>query len=358
MPASSVDTFFACSLMVVLIVSAMVSTTKIVQPYLTDLANMNGVERYRGFAEYLLLGTGSPSNWGRVEDVTPTAFGLASETQPPYALDIDKVSRLNGNNVYSITYQEILAALGTTDVSFNIKIRPLFEVFINLNSNQTNGANTTYNFQITTSKSGSPVLAWLQSYAIVGTYIDSVSSSTDSNGASSADVNLPNSQNGTALLLVLAKAKADSQIVSFNVYSFGHNSEAPEPNGTFLQPSPLNHVLNVSFLDPDVNVSNAYVFTYSYNFNLTQTASGNQTVEYNVPDLLEACPMMLVLNGNNGSTSFAEWTAYPQLSLEIGADFGDLITRSKAVALTHVVSINSALYEFVITCRGVQGYFA
>ena len=75
-----------------------------------------------------------------------------------------------------------------------------------------------------------------------------------------------------------------------------------------------------------------------------------------IPHLLEASPMILVLNGNNVSTSFAEWTTYPQVPLEIGADFSDLTTRSKAVALTYIVSINSVLYESVITCRSVQNY--
>lgn len=64
MPASSVDTFFACSLMVILTVSAMVGTAKVVQPYINDLSAMNGVERYRGLAEYILLSAGNPSNWG------------------------------------------------------------------------------------------------------------------------------------------------------------------------------------------------------------------------------------------------------------------------------------------------------
>ncbi|MDH5495406.1 MAG: hypothetical protein OEY24_06875 [Candidatus Bathyarchaeota archaeon] len=95
MPTSSVDTFFACSLMVILIVSAMVGTAKIVQPYLNDLSNMNGVERHKGLVEYLLLSTGEASDWGKTTDNIPTVFGLASETRQPYELDLDKVSRLN-----------------------------------------------------------------------------------------------------------------------------------------------------------------------------------------------------------------------------------------------------------------------
>lgn len=357
MPASSVDTFFACSLMVILTVSAMAGAAKVVQPYLNDLSDLNGVELCRGVAEYLLLSTGEPSDWGKLTSF-PTAFGLASDTHGAYELDLDKVSRLNSDNIYSITYQEILAALGTEDVSFNINIHPLFEVSINLTSSQSGATETTYTFQVSTSKSGFPVSTWLQCYAIVEAYSSNVSSSTSSSGVGFVNATLPNSLNGTALLVVFAKAKAYPQMMSFGVYSFGHNSETPASNGTFLQLSPLNHVLNVSFQYSAVKVSNAYVFTYNYHFNLSQTAAGNQTVEYGIPSLLGTSPMMLVLNGNNGSTSFAEWTAYPQLPLEIGADFSDLNTKSGAVALTYVVSVNSVLYESVITCRSVPNYDA
>ena len=358
MPASSVDTFFACSLMVILIVSAMVGTAKVMQPYINDLSNMNGMERCRGLAEYLLLSTGKPSNWGKMADIAPTAFGLASETQRPYELDLDKVSRLNNNSIHSITYQEISAALGTKDISLNIKIHPLFEVSINLVSNQSGETETTYTFQVSTSKSGFPVSAWLQCYTVVETYSNNVSSSTGSNGVDLVNATLPNSPNGMALFMVFAKAKANSRMMAFNVHSFSHNSETPEPNGTFLQLSPLNYALNVSFQYQTVEISNAYVFTCNYHFNLSQIAAGNQTVEYSIPHLLDVSPMMLVFNGNNGSTSFAEWTAYPQLPLEIGADFGDLTTMSKTAALTYIVSINSVLYESIITCRSVQNYDA
>jgi len=358
MPASSLDTFFACSLMVILIVSAMVGTAKVVQPYLNDLANVNGIERYRGLAEYLLLSAGSPSDWGVMVNDVPTVFGLASETRQSYELDLDKVCRLNSDNIYSINYQDILTAL-VEDVSLNIKIRPLFEISINLASSQSGENETTYIFQISTSKSGFPIPTWLRCYTVVETYISNVSSSTDSNGAGTVNVVLPNSFNGTALFVVFAKAKAYSQMIGFNVYSFGHNSEALESNKTFLQLSPLNHVLNVSFQYATVELSNAYVFTYNYYFSLSQTYMENQTVEYYIPHLLEASPMMLMLNGNNASsTSFAEWTAYPQLPLEIGANFNDLTAKSKAVALTYVVGVNSVLYEAVITCRSVRNYNA
>ncbi len=358
MPASSVDTFFACSLMVILIVSAMAGTAKVVQPYLNNLAN-DGVERYRGLSEYLLSNPGEPSDWGKSGDTAPSAFGLTSERRQAYVLDADKISRLHSDNVYSITYPEILAALGIKDISLNIKIRTLFDISINLTSSQGNEDDTTYTFQISTIKSGYPISTWLQCYIVLETHIHDISSSTDSEGLSFLNVTLPNSMNGTALLVVFAKAEAHAQVMAFNAYSFSHNSEEPQPNKTFLQLSPLNHTLNVSFQHTALEISNAYVFTYSYHLNLQQTAGGNQTVEFSIPRLLEASPMILVLNGNNNSsTSFSEWTTYPQLPLEIGPNFEDLTTRSKTTALTYIVSLNSVLYEMILTYRSVQNFDA
>jgi hypothetical protein len=344
--------------MVILIASAMVGTAKVMQPYIEDLANMNGVERYRSLAEYLLLSSGNPSNWGKSGDLIPSTFGLASETRQPYELDFDKVTRLNTDNLYSLTYREILAALGTEDISFNIKIRLLFEVAIELASSQMRETENIYTFNVSTSKSGYPLATWLKGYIVVGAYVDSVSSSTNSNGVGTIDVTLSNVLSGTALLVVFAKSQAHPQMMSFNVYSFSHNSEDFEPNQTFLRLSPLNYVLNASFRNSIVEISNAYVLTYSCNFSLSQTIVGNQSVEYDIPRLLEASPMLLVLNGNNASVSFAEWTAYPQLPLEIGADFSDLTSESNAVAVAYVVSVNSVLYEAVITSRSVQNFDA
>jgi hypothetical protein len=353
MPASSVDTFFACSLMVILIASAMISTAKLVQPYLNDMANINGVDRCRGLAEYMLLDAGTPSDWGRAENTIPSTFGIAAENLQPYSLDPDKVSRLNSESIFSLTYQQLLAALGTSDMSLNIRIQPIFQVSIGLVSNQNLGSETLYTFQFSTKKSGFPISTRLNCYATIDAYVENVTSWTNSKGEGTANVTLPNSLNGTTLLAVFARAQAYPQIMAFNAYAFGHNSETHLPNRTFLRLSPLNHTLNVSLRNSDIEVSEAYVFTYNYHFSLSSTASGNRSLEYNVPSLPEVSPKILVLNGNNGTASFSEWTAYPQLPLEIGADFSDLNAKSKAIALTYVVNIDSVLYEAVITCRSV-----
>jgi hypothetical protein len=283
-----------------------------------------------------------------MKDIAPTSLGLAkADSSLPYELDIDKVSRLNDGNVYSLTYAELWEALGVKDVAFQIEIKPLFELSIRLVSNSTLGNETAYGFEVATKKSGMPITADLRGYLVVENFVDKVASSTSSNGVGSMSANVPNSVNGTALLLVFARSQMNSQMVSFTAYTFSHSAPSPPPNGTFTRLSPLNHVLNVSLAYSTTEILKAQVFSFGYNFSLTEKARETQTIEYFIPQLLDPSPMMIVLTGHNGSTSFAEWVSYPQLPLQTGVNFSESITGSKIVSLNHIITINSALYEAV-----------
>jgi len=332
--------------------SAMAITSMTLTPYLNELSHKNDVERYEHLAKYILLNPGMPSNWGSDPEVVPSSFGLAFANSPfPYQLDVDKVSRLNDENAYSLTYLQVLEAFGVRDVGLRMEIKPLFDLSVDLVSNSTEGNETTYTFDVVTRKSELPISAQLSCYVISRDYVDNVVSSTSSSGNGSVSVTVPNLANGTALLVSFARV--ETQIVTFNVYPFSHNSSTtPEPNGTFMRLSPLNYTLNVSFSYPDEQVLRAQVFTYNYTFEMTQTAGDNQTAEYSVPHLLDASPMIMAITGVNASSIFAEWVSYPQLPIEIGADLSDLGAAAKVVPLTYIVTINSALYEFTVKFVG------
>jgi hypothetical protein len=331
----------------------MIGTSKLITPYLNNMSDKSGALRFQQLASHILLNPGTPSNWGQSRTIVPSSLGLAKTgSTVPYELDIDKVSRLNSENAYSLTYRQLWESLGMEDVSFQIEIKTLFEVSIDLVSSQTLENETTYEFEIFTGKSGMPVPSNLSGYVVVADFVNEVNGSTSSSGAGSLSVSIPNSVNGTALLLVFAEAKAYSKTVAFSVFAFGHNSATPFPNGTFTRLSPLDFVLNVSFTYPDTDVQKAQVFTFNYNFSLTEKAQGSQSVEYAVPRLLDSCPMVMVLTGYNGSTSFAEWVSYPQLPLSIGANFSQSIAGSKIVSQSHIVTINFALYEVVTKWGG------
>jgi len=353
MPASSIDTILACSIMIILVSSAMAITSTTLHPNLNELSHRNDVERYQQLARYILLNTGTPPDWGRMPEVVPSSFGLASITSSsPYQLDVDKVSRLNNESAYSITYLQILEAFGVSDVALRIEIKPLFDLSVDLVSNSTGGNETSYTFDILTKKSELPISAQLSCYVISRDYVDNVASSTSSAGNGSVSVTIPNSKNGTALLISFAKA--ETRMVAFNIYPFNHNSSTPEPNGTFMRLSPLNYTLNVSFLYSSEEVLRAQAFTYGYTSELKLIAGDNQTAEYGIPRLLDSSPMILAITGFNGSSSFAEWVSYPQLPIEIGCDLTSLDVSSKIVSLTYIVTVNYALYKFTTKFVGPE----
>lgn len=354
MPSSTIDTFLASSIMIILTMSAMIGTSKVITPYLTDLAHRDDSERFQQLAQSLLLSTGTPADWGKAGDTKPTSLGFARVNSPePYELDIDKVSRLNSENTYSLTYPDLWETLGVRDVSFQIEIKTLFDVSINLISSSVVENQTVYEFEVATKKTGIPVEAHLSGYAVIENFVDRQTSSTSSNGAGTLAFGVPNSLNGTGLLLVFASAKANLQIVSCNVYAFSHNSSSPIPNGTFTSRSPLNHVLNVSLSYSATEIVKAQVFTFNYNFSLVQKAQTDQSAEYFIPSLLDSSPMILMLTGRNGSTSFAEWISYPQLPLTIGANFIESTAGTKIVSMTNIVTVNSAIYEVVTRWGGL-----
>lgn len=355
MPSSSVDTFLACSVMILLVLSAMVGTSKLMAPYLDDLASRDSSERFQHLASNLLLTTGSPSNWGQLKNTVPSAFGLArAGAVTPYELDLDKVTRLNSDNVYSLAYSDLWQAFGVNDASFQIEIKMLFDLTVRLVSNLTQGNQTIYEFDVYAEKAGMPVSADLRSYAVLRDFVNDTETSTSSSGASTVTIGIPNSINGTALLLTFARSTGNPQVISYVAYAFGHNSPNPLPSGTFATLSPLNYVLKASFAYAATEVIKAQVFSFSYNFSLTEMTQGVQTVEYTVPRLIDSSISVMVLMGSNGSASFAEWVAYPQVPLQIGADFGESIAGSRVAVHSQIVTIGSALYEVVTRWGGLS----
>jgi hypothetical protein len=354
MPAISVDTFFACALMVLLVLSAMATTSKILYPHINNEIYTITQERYREVSKYLLLNTGTPSNWGQNSEIIPETFGLAKTSSHDfYELDMDKVSRLNSENFYALSYAQIFTAFGMSDVSFRIEIEPLFEVRINLTDTSEGINQTSYQFEILTRTQGVPIQTELTHYVIAENYIET-SSTYSSNGETYANITLSENVRGPALFAVFAKATSNSKIASFGVYAFAHNSTEPKSKGSFLRLSPLNHALN-AVSAYSVNLSETYALTYNYNTVLTPTSSNNQSANYSIPQFLDQSPTLLVVTGWNTTVFFTEWVAYPQIPVQIGADFASLTTLSNVFANTYVVTIDSVLYKCTVWLGGPRG---
>jgi len=344
----------ACSMMIFLVLSSMSGVLIVVHPYLRNQSSHYEVEVDCGLAEYLLLDPGDPANWGSQTDTSLMRFGLAkSGFTTPFELDIDKVARLNQESAYHVSLLDVFKTLSVQDKPLKVSIRPLLDVTLDLASKTDEGDETIYRFNVYTKKSNSPMASSLRCYTVLGDYVVNTTSSTSTLGVGTVDVSLPNSLNGTALLITLAKI--EPRIVSYGIYSFKHDTgDEPYPLGTFVRLSPLNYMLRVELQYLTEEISSAKVFTYNYSFNLATVTKSTGIEQYSIPQLQDVSPMVLVVTGFNQSISFAEWVTYPPLPLDFGSDFMEKHDPMNSLSLHFLVNINSALYECEITL-GEQG---
>ncbi len=343
MPTASIDFTLAAFTMIFLVMAAIFGVNMVVEPYIEP--GDHNRERYGQLGRYMLLSQGEPADWG--SDSEPIRLGFASEGVA-YELDIDKVTRLNPSNKYAINYLSLWQALGVDDVSFRIEVDTLFDLVLKMTSSQLQGNDTVYNFSAQTTSGGHPLQAQLSYYIALRNSTYSAAGSTDRTGLGSIQFTLPNSQNGTALLVGIAKISGS--IVSYDVIPFAHFSGTPKTAGTYATMNPLNYFMDVD-IHHDVSVWKATVYTVNYAFNLT-----SNEVNYTIPHLLDTSPMIIVLTGLNSSDSWVEWVAYPQVPLEIGADLSDDYTVSDVVAVTYVVGINGASYRITFKFRSPAAY--
>lgn len=343
MPTASIDFTLAAIAMIVVALGAVFGVNMVVAPYLDG--SVHGVERYQQIGRYILLSRGEPAGWG--VGGTPTALGLAVGSDP-YELDIDKVTRLNPDHPQYVNYSTLWQALGIDDVSFRISVEPLFNLTLTLASSQVQGSDTVYDFSATTAKDGFPLPCQVSYYVAVGNSTYSSSGSTTLGGSGTVQFTLPNSLNGTAILIGVARS--ESSIASFDVLPFAHNISQPGQPGAFASLSLLDYTLGVS-LSGGVSAWNAAVFSYDYSFNLT--ASGS---DYTLPRLLAGGPMVVTLTGINGTDRWAEWVAYPQIPFEVGGDMDDDYVVSDVRVVEYVVEIEGGLYRFRMNFRSPAEY--
>jgi len=350
-PAISIDTFFACSLMVLLVLSAMASTASFLYQPISSFGDEAFI-RYREIAKYILLNTGEPADWGKNSQTVPEEFGLADfEAAGPYTLDVDKVSRLNGENLHALSYAQIYTSLKIPDVCFRIEIKPLFETVVNLTAIYEGEGETTYEFTVENTRSGVSVPAELRIYVVAENLLQNLGVQSSS-GEIRLNVTISNDFNGPALLVVLAKSKYNTKIVSFGAYAFTHISRNPAVKDGFLRLSPLNHTLTVVLNNPDITLSEVYALTFNHSLTLEQKTSQNQHVTFTIPKLLDASPTVLVATGWNSTQFFVEWTVYPHIPAAIGISPTESLSLADVYAYTYIVTINSALYRCTLWLGG------
>ncbi len=334
MPASSFDTFFACTIIVAAALIGMAFLSSTMQTRIASTQDINKDSYLKAIADHIITNPGSPTEWG-TSSALPDDFGLASSlSNRAYELDMDKICRLNRLNNNSLSYID-LARAAKLNTALGIEISPLMTVNVVQSSNSSVGMDTSFTFHISASIDSKPTSASLHCYIVTDNYLIEVNASIPDVGVGQVSVQIPTSKIENALLIAFARASIDERITTVAVYNFGQSTQESIPNSTNLALSPLNYVL--SFNDTGLKFLNGTVFSYSYQHQLP-SPSGSKTA---IPKLLDKSPLVIVVEGLNGTKHFQEWTAYPQIPLKIGADFDS----SEQNIFSYIVTVNGVLYR-------------
>ena len=341
MPSAAIDTFFACTLIISVALIATASLTATMQTNINNLQDLNKQSYLRTTAEQIVTSYGSPVDWGS-SDMTPDSFGLAQAGGSQiYALDVDKICRLNSQSGCPLSYSEVSKAARLSNIALGITVTQILSITIEPLGNTTIGETTTYNFKITVKANLEPTSANLQCDVIAKDALSSVSNATSSAGIGYVSFQLPNSSNGAVLLVVFARATFDDRLTAYETYMFPHLSQETLPNQTFLDLSPLNNKLSVNTNFPNTTIDDCDAFSYAYQAKPTLISSGT----YEIPELLDKSPMVLVASGFNESTYFVEWCAYPSVPLSFGSNFAN----TEQNTFVYTVSIKDTLYKLTVT---------
>ena len=105
-----------------LIATAFLGST--MQTRIADTQDINKDSYLKAIADRIITNPGTPTNWGT--KVLPVDFGLAvNSSDSPYELDIDKISRLNNHNNYSLSYLDLSNATKLNNIALGIRVSQL-----------------------------------------------------------------------------------------------------------------------------------------------------------------------------------------------------------------------------------------
>jgi hypothetical protein len=328
--------------MVSVVIMAIASVTGTMTTQINTWKNINEESYLTFIANNILYSKGFPADWGSNSSVKPAEFGLAEDSNTnTNELDLDKVSRLNPQNYFSLSYTDILTAARLTDVAMSISVSQIMQIAISISSSTNQGNSTSYNFEIEVNQDSGPVIASLHCYAVARNFQQYQYNETSSDGVGYVNVQIPNESNGTVALIVFARATQDPMMTAYAVQLFSHPSQELLQDNTFLDLSPLNYTLYLGLKSANTMVGSAYAFSYGNKTNLTEISN----TSYPIPRMLDNSPTVLVVTGLNQSNFFAEWAAYPQIPFQTGSDF----TNSESNTFSYVVVIKDTLYKMTLS---------
>jgi hypothetical protein len=316
------------------------------QTRITSTQDINKESYLKAIADHIITNPGAPINWGFSSSV-PADFGLAaSPSTIPYELDIDKISRLNDLNNYSLSYFAMANAAKLNNIALGITVSQVMSINIEQLSNSTIvGSEVSFTFAISASIDSKPTSASLHCYVVANNYLSDITNSTSNVGVGYVTVQIPSAATGNAMLIVFARASFDDRITSYAIYNFLNSTQESAPSNDILALSPLNYTLSFTTNSSSLTIQKGYVFSYSYQQNLT-SIQGNRCL---IPEIIDKSPFIMVICGLNNGTYFQEWTAYPQIPLSAGSNF----EGSEQNIFSYVVTINDVLYRLDVSLGDV-----
>ena len=344
MPSTSIDTFFACTIIVAVALIATAFLTSTMQTSINSTQDINKESYLESIADRIITSPGAPVNWGS-SSIVPADFGLAaSSSTTPYELDMDKTTRLNNLNNYSLSYADMENAAKLNNIALGITISQVMSIDIEQTSNSTvnNGNDVSFNFAILTSINSEPTSASLKCYVVANSFLSNLTDSTSGIGVGAVTVQIPSSETGNAMLIVFAQASFDNRITSYAIYNFLNSQLESAPSNTILTLTPHNYNLSFSTNSTNIAILNGYTFTYLHQENLIPVQGATQ---YSIPTLIDKSPFVIVICGFDNGTYFQEWVSYPQVPFKAGSSF----EGSEQNVFTYIVTINGVLYNLDIS---------
>lgn len=346
MPSTSFDTFFACTIIVAaaLIATAFLSST--MQTMITSTQDINKGNYLKGIADHILTNPGTPLNWESSNGV-PAYFGLAANPSTiPYELDIDKITRLNTQNNYSLSYFDMENSAKLNNIALGITVSQIMSIDLQQSSSSTVGSDLSSTFTILISVDSKPVSASLHCYVVAKNYLSDVSNVTSDVGIGYITVQIPSASSDNALLIVFARSSFDDRITSYAIYNFASSMQESVPSNDVLTLSPLNYTLSLSTNSSGIAAQGGYLFSYEYERNLGYMQSSTQC---QIPRIINKSPFIIVACGLDNGYYFQEWCSYPQVPLKAGSSF----EGSEQNVFSYVVTIKDSLYKLDISLGDV-----
>jgi hypothetical protein len=165
-PTASIDMFFACTLVVSVALIATAFLAGTMQTQINNMQDLNKQDYLRTIADHMVLGYGSPANWGSTSDA-PANFGLsAANSQGLFELDVDKISRLNSQNAYALTYLDVFKAARLSDIAFGVSVSQILQIDVTLSGIDTGVNVTSYTFRVSVTQDTGPINANLHCYVL------------------------------------------------------------------------------------------------------------------------------------------------------------------------------------------------